>query len=263
MSGSQAQRWPAWFGFAALLIGIAVAIVASIPIGASGHAGTSVTAAQNDVLTVIQDLGWVGAAVYLALQRGAVRPGDFGLRFVGWRRALGLVLGGLAAFFVLSTVWFAAVHSSGREPEVLKDIGADSGTLGILAACALVSVLAPICEELLFRGFMFRALSNWRGPWPAAVITGIVFGLVHGLSAPAVDLVPLAFLGFVLCAIYHFSGSIYPCIAVHVINNAVAFGSAEHWVWRTVELLGASLATVALVLGAVRLASARWIPASD
>jgi membrane protease YdiL (CAAX protease family) len=124
-------------------------------------------------------------------------------------------------------------------------------------------VVAPICEELLFRGFIFSALRNWRGPWPAALITGVLFGAVHGLSAPAQDLLPLAFLGFVLCLIYQQTGSLYPCIVLHLLNNSIAFGADEHWGLRILELTAGSLATVALVLYLVQLASARWMPVSD
>ena len=46
--------------------------------------------------------------------------------------------------------------------------------------------------------------------WPAAIITGLVFGGVHAGSAPVVDLVPLAGLGFGLCLLYRYTGSLYP-----------------------------------------------------
>ena len=139
-------------------------------------------------------------------------------------KAVALVVGSLVLFYVVSYAWFTALHSSGAEKNLVKDLGGNTGTLGILAACAVTCVVAPICEELLFRGFIFRSLRNWRGVWPAAAITGVLFGAVHGLSAPAVDLLPLAFLGFVLCIVYQRSGSLYPCIALHVLNNAIAFG---------------------------------------
>jgi len=63
---------------------------------------------------------------------------------------------------------------------------------------------------------------------------------------------PLAFLGFVLCVVYQRSGSLYPCIALHLLNNTIAFGTDEHWQLRIVELTVASLAAVALVLYLVR-----------
>ena len=90
-------------------------------------------------------------------------------------------------------------------------------------------MIAPICEEFLFRGYIFTALRNWRGTLPAAILTGLLFGGVHAGSAPALDLLPLAALGFGLCLLYRYTGSLYPCIAAHSLNNCVAFASLEGW----------------------------------
>ncbi len=109
-------------------------------------------------------------------------------------------------------------------------------------------MVAPICEEFLFRGYFFTALRNWRGVWPAAVITGLVFGGVHVGSAPLADVVPLAALGFGLCLLYRYTGSLYPCIVAHSLNNSLAFGSLENWSAGEVLLLMlGSLAVIWLV----------------
>ena len=69
-----------------------------------------------------------------------------------------------------------------------------------------------------------RQAALWRrmGPWLAALITGVVFGLIHGLSSPIEFLPPLALLGFVLCILRWRTGSIYPCFVLHATNNAIA-----------------------------------------
>jgi membrane protease YdiL (CAAX protease family) len=263
------ERWPPWFGPLALvgglLAGIFGGIVAVLAVdGGSARSGT-LSPAATDIATVIQDLGFVAAAIFLAAHIAPVRAEQFGLRPArSLRVALLAFVGAAVAFIALSDAYFALLHSSGQEKEFVKEIGGNAGTLGVLAVCALTTVIAPVCEEILFRGFIFRSLSNWRGPWPAAVLTAILFGLAHGVSAPAVDLAPLAFLGFVLCVVYHWSGSLYPCIALHVVNNALALSDDESWgAWRSVALLFGSVVVVALVLAGVRLASARWTPASD
>jgi uncharacterized protein len=210
---------------------------------------------------VLQDLAFVAAAVMLARSVGPVRAAQFGLRPTAlWRRAIVVVPLALVGFFAVSAVWSAIVEVNGQEHELIKDIGGYGGTLEVLAACVVTCVVGPICEEILFRGFMFRSLANWRRPWQAALITGVLFGGTHALSAPAVDLVPLAVFGVLLCGIYQWSGSIYPCIALHILNNAVTLGISEHWAWRTIELIFGALLAAALVLWLVRLASARWQP---
>ncbi len=199
----------------------------------------------------MQDVAFVFAAVIFA-QMGMrkVRAWQFGLRHpdVGWWRAGWMIVVLLIAFVVLSVIWIEVVHPS--KEKVLESLGTNEGTVLLLLSAGLTCVVAPVCEELLFRGFIFTALRNWSGMIPAAVITGLVFGGVHAGSAPALDLVPLAALGFGLCLLYRYTGSLYPGIVAHALNNSVAFASLENWTggrgrscWRS-----ALLAIGALVL---------------
>jgi membrane protease YdiL (CAAX protease family) len=132
--------------------------------------------------------------------------------------------------------------------KLLEQLGAGEGTVLLLLSAALTCVIAPFCEEFLFRGFIYTALCNWRGPWPAAILTGLVFGGVHAGSAPAVDLVPLGALGFALCLLYRRTGSLYPCIAAHSLNNSLAFGALEHWGWQIPVLMVVALTLIALLV---------------
>ena len=60
---------------------------------------------------------------------------------------------------------------------------------------------------------------------------------MHAGSAPALDLVPLAALGFGLCLLYRYTGSLYPCIVAHSLNNSIAFASLEGWGWQVPVLI--------------------------
>ena len=270
MTEAREQRWPPWYGPAALVAGLIAGVIGGVIAvllvegGAAARSGT-LTPAATDIATVIQDLAFVAAAVFLAAQSGPVRPSQFGLVAPrSWWRSLGILVAAGVAFILIADIYFSVLHTSGQEKEFVKEIGGNAGTLSVLAVCVLTTVVAPVCEELLFRGFVFGSLRNWRGPWPAAVITGIVFGLVHGLSAPAVDLAPLALLGFLLCVVYYRTGSLYLCILMHAVNNAIALSSDESWgAGRAVALVFGSVALLALLAVALRLASARWTPATD
>jgi membrane protease YdiL (CAAX protease family) len=125
------------------------------------------------------------------------------------------------------------------------------------AVAFLVAVVAPIAEEFFFRGFFFGALRNWKGPWPAAIITGLVFGSIHVGSAEAAFLLPLAFFGFALCLLRERTGSLYPGIALHCMNNSLAFGVSQHWNWQILVLLVCALGLITLVALVGR---ARWTP---
>jgi membrane protease YdiL (CAAX protease family) len=195
----------------------------------------------------VQDAGFIAVAVFFAQLGGrALDASMFGLRPTRLWRAAMLLAGMLVVYFLFSLVW-AEVFNTSKE-KLLEQLGANETTTLLVLSAGLTCVIAPIAEEFLFRGYIFSALRNWRGTLPAAVITGLLFGGVHVGSAPAVDLLPLAALGFGLCLLYRATGSLYPCIAAHCINNSIAFASLESWAWwQALVLMGAALATLWLL----------------
>jgi membrane protease YdiL (CAAX protease family) len=251
--------WPAWMAPAALFGGLLLAafggLLVDLPAAAFGVDITSSHIPAGLVIadTAVQDIAFVIAAILLArIGARKARAWQFGLRHprVGWLHAGGMVLVLLFAFLLLSVVWVGVFHPT-RE-KLLETLGTNEGTALLLLSAGLTCVVAPVCEEFLFRGFIFTALRNWSGTFPAAVITGLVFGGVHVGSAPALDLVPLAGLGFGLCLLYRRSGSLYPGIVAHSLNNSIAFASLESWGWQTLVLMIASLAAIGALVQAAK-----------
>jgi len=254
--------WPAWSAPVALIGGLVLAAVAGlvvdIPALALGaHISSSHTPPGLAIAdTVVQDVAFVLVSIYCARRFGGrvVRAWQFGLRRpgAGWRSASGLILLLLVLFIVLSVVWSEAVNPT--KEKLLEQLGSNEGAGLLLLSAALTCVVAPVCEEFLFRGYIFTALRNWRGTLPAAVLTGLVFGGVHVGSAPVLDLAPLAGLGFGLCLLYRFTGSLYPSIVAHSLNNSLAFSSLEGWGWQTPVLMVSALAVIGgLVLACKRI----------
>jgi membrane protease YdiL (CAAX protease family) len=245
---SPRTTWRAWTAPVALLAGLVLAAVGALlvdlPALVLGANLTSTHTPPGLVIadTVVQDVGFVLAALYFAHLGGrAVRSWQFGLRRpgVGWWGAAGLVVLLMLVVLILSVGWDTLVNPS--KEKLLEQLGSNEGTSLLLLSAALTCVVAPICEEFLFRGYMFTALRNQLGTLAAATITGLIFGLVHAGSAPLLDLAPLAMLGFGLCLLYRYSGSLYPSIAAHSINNSIAFSSLEGWGWQLPVLMVCSL----------------------
>lgn len=93
-------------------------------------------------------------------------------------------------------------------------------TEGVLVyALIAIAVIPAICEEILFRGYILRAFEKSWGIILAILVSGLFFGLFH---LQAANLIPLATLGVVLAVMTWISGSIWPAIFAHFINNAVA-----------------------------------------
>jgi uncharacterized protein len=260
--------WPWWTAAAAVawafvLVAagsLAVALAAEVLFGVS-LASANPPGGVEIAGTVVQDALFVTAAVLAAGAGGrAVRAWQFGLQRpgVGWLSprtgfvwAAGMAALTVVAFLVFSAAWAEALNVNAKD-NLLERLGAGEGAALLLLTAGLTCAVAPICEEFLFRGLIFRALYNWRGFWPAAAATGLLFGAVHAGSAPAVYLVPLAALGFALCALYRATGSLYPCIAVHALNNSLAFGALENWGWQTAVLIVCAPAAIALLAVALK-----------
>ncbi len=148
-----------------------------------------------------------------ALERLGVRgfrPSGF-----GWMLAM------LGVYYVSAAIFSALVLKPDQE-EIGKQLGVCNPGIGI-AAFAVVSivVLAPVAEELFFRGFFFAGLRTRWSLWPSALLSGVIFGLVHAPTGPTAA-IPLAGLGVGLAWLYNKTGSVVPCMFAHFLNNAIA-----------------------------------------
>lgn len=160
--------------------------------------------------------------IMLLVARGLPRREAFALRRpLSWPRALGLGAAVLAAIYVVSAVLSPLLHP-GRE-QGLTPTGWQPAHAGAFAANFLVVVLvAPVVEELTFRGIGFTLLARF-GAWPAILLTGLAFGLAHGL----VEGLPLlAIFGCLLAWLRTRTDSVYPGMLVHGTFNAIALIAA-------------------------------------
>jgi len=254
--GETLPAWPPWIAPVALLCAfgaaIVVGVILAIAIAAGGGERDTSPPGLVIAATFFQDLALIGSALLFARMSGrGVRPSDFGLRRFRVPPALGWVVLAFLAQVAFTAVWSTIFGSPAEKDTLRHQLGADPGTFAFAAFVVLVTVVAPIAEEFFFRGFFFTVLRGWRGPWLAAVLTGVVFGSIHVGSAAAVSLVPLAFFGFVLCLIRWRTRALYPCIVLHAVNNCVAVGVDQdlHWGWQIVALMvAANLVIAALVL---------------
>jgi membrane protease YdiL (CAAX protease family) len=258
----ESPSWKPWMAWAALVAAFGGALMGALIIGVIGSAAGSSFSDPSPAVsisaTIVQDLCFIGAALLFANLSGRPRPEQFGLRPTPFWPAVGWIAVAFAAFYVFTLVWVAILGVSPDDTKLPDELGVKDSTYALLAVAFLVAVVAPMAEEFFFRGFFFGAMRNWRGPWPAAVITGLVFGGIHVGSAEAAFLLPLAFFGFSLCLLRERTGSLYPGIALHCMNNSLAFGVSQHWSWQIPVLFACALGLISLVGLTVR---ARWTPA--
>jgi membrane protease YdiL (CAAX protease family) len=128
--------------------------------------------------------------------------------------AAALAVGGLALYgLAVSALEIDMLEPGGAAPAtVLRDTPA-------LVLFGVVTVaMAPLAEELLFRGMLMRGLLR-LGPLPAIALSGVAFAAWH-LSPQAL---PLVAVGCILGWLYYTSGSLWQPLLFHVVFNLVAF----------------------------------------
>ena len=188
----------------------------------------------------------------------AGRPRRERLRLVSTRVPARGILAMIAGILALSQAIESLALLSGMGPGANLDwiarTLATATPVGLALAVLVVGGLAPIGEELFFRGFMLTRLRRVWSAGPAIVATALAFGLIHGewahgLLATGIGL----YLGLVTVR----SDSVLPAVICHVANNTVsvllsaAIGSPQ----------GRGVNAVLLVVTAlIFAASLRWLP---
>lgn len=225
---------PVWAPFAALLaVLIIVSITAAAVYGVLKASDPSIKSTDDLPdgatlgLTFFQDLVFVfGAWISVKLALGSGALDRLGLRRVrSWREALKWAGGAYAVFWIAAIV-LALAFGDPKDQTLVTDLKEEDSTITLIGWAVLICVLAPVVEEIFFRGFMFGAfLKRMPLVW-AALLDGLVFGLGHAPAAP-IQLIALGAFGVGLCLLYWRTQSIIPCMALHALNNSITFGATK------------------------------------
>jgi membrane protease YdiL (CAAX protease family) len=155
--------------------------------------------------------------IVLLIARG--RPADeyLGLRRpTSWGLAGGLALLVLIGVFILSGI-LSPLLQPGQEQGLVPKTWQPAHAVAFAANFVIVALLAPVVEEITFRGLGYKLLEPF-GRWTAIVLVGLLFGLAHGL----VEALPiLAAFGAGLAYIRMRTGSVYPGMIVHAAFNSL------------------------------------------
>jgi hypothetical protein len=206
-------------------------------------------------LTVVQD-GLLVLAAWLALRLslGHAGPEELGLRRVKRvARAIGLALLVYLAFLAAQYL-LILLFGAPPDQELVTDIKEEKTTAVLVGFAIMTCVVAPVAEEIFFRGFMFRVFNAKLGPVWGTLLTGAVFGLVHAPN-PVIGLVALGVLGAGLCVLYLRVQSIIPGMALHAFNNSITFGITTKL--HDAAFAGLVVGSVGLVLAGATAVSAR------
>jgi membrane protease YdiL (CAAX protease family) len=203
--------------YGGILLSVAAQKLAGIP--ADGTEALQLT---------ITTLSFQGAVLILAgrlvHEHGLSWTQAFGL---GQRGLRAMLIGFMCAFSILPVAWglqrlsVQLMTALGWDPEVqqavnifsLTDAWSDRIVLGVVAL-----ILAPVAEEVLFRGILYPAIKGFGLPQVAFWTTAVVFSLIHFNAATFLPLLAFACL---LNVLYEITGNLLSCMAAHMSFNAI------------------------------------------
>ena len=211
----------------AFLIGVAASVVVAIVVIAANGGEDPTTAQLFGLVAGTQALGSLGAALLFVRKHGSGSvAADLGLRF---RRSdlLGLLIGvGLQILVVLIMLPITELLGIDESPQdAIQRASEANDAVTIMAAIIAIGILAPISEEVIFRGMMFRSLrwrfTRMRAVWISAAIFGGIhlFGVVDFNAAALILPIPLTGVGVVLAMMTESRRSITMPIMTHMGFN--------------------------------------------
>ena len=231
-----AVKWNPWQAIAVFFVGnlvIAQVVVGTIVLGAMGvGSGEPIEGLPQIVATVAADVAFLAAMLAWLTWRAR-----------DWRRLVGITLGakgvrdaavgfgagallyvvvGVVVAVPLLAIFRRVFGADVAPPEQIP--GSLSINAKILTAC-LALVLAPVTEELFYRGIFYRSLRDRHGVVLGAVVSAVLFGASHVVDAPWRDVVFLqtlmVFTGIGLALIYERRANLVADIAAHVAFNVI------------------------------------------
>jgi len=155
------------------------------------------------------------ALAIAVLPLGRDGPAALGLRPVGWRPIVFGVLGTTVLSFVVSQL--------GPQPEGVKQVTEGIQGVKALQTLAVLGLLAPLAEELVFRGMLYGWLAGRWSNLVAFIVSSLAFAAAHTEPLHILLVLPL---GFWFGWLRWRTGSLVPTIVAHMINNTIAVAAA-------------------------------------
>jgi uncharacterized protein len=164
--------------------------------------------------------GLMGLAAFYAAFAVRLRAhAAFGVRRTSGKwLLLGAVLG-LGAVVVTQGVVIVYALLGGdvaaADPQGDYRAASQGGVLMFVLNALFLAVLTPIGEEFAFRGVLVSGLRRY-GPWISVPVSAVLFALVHGVN---IVLVPAVVVGIITAILFLRSGSVWPGVMTHAVNN--------------------------------------------
>ena len=175
---------------------------------------------NREMLTVLGAFFLIGllAVIVAVAPLGKAAFPALGLRPANWKYP---VFGALGTLFLS-----VAVSQIGIEPQGMKQvIDVVREPHELILSLLLLSVLAPIVEELVFRGLLYGWIAGRWGGTPALIVSSLAFAAAHWEPAHIILVLPL---GFLFGWLRRRTDSLLPSLFSHIVNNGFALLAAVY-----------------------------------
>jgi len=175
---------------------------------------------NREMLTVLGAFFLIGllAVIVAVAPLGKMAFPALGLRSANWKYP---VFGALGTLFLS-----VAVSQIGIEPQGMKQvIDVVREPHELILSLLLLSVLAPVVEELVFRGLLYGWIAGRWGGTPALIVSSLAFAAAHWEPAHIILVLPL---GFLFGWLRRRTDSLLPSLFSHIVNNGFALLAAVY-----------------------------------
>lgn len=160
--------------------------------------------------------------------RGNLRE-FFGLRWPEWKKVFWIAPAFVFGIMVLVSLQLSLGWKDwtevkfGANPQASVSVLRESKDVLLVSVVAFSAVvIAPLTEEIIFRGYLYPVVKRFTDRWFAALFTGVLFGVIH---FNIFGLPTLTIIGIVLVILYEKTGSLWVTIACHAAFNATTVGA--------------------------------------
>jgi CAAX protease family protein len=208
-------------GYTIFVIIVLIAIVGAFLVGLDIDDGTPAEINLSLIAQTAANLAILSGIFWFVRRRGA-GPDDFGIRPWDYGRWWWIVvafviasyatLGGYA--LLIEQLDIEALEPESNVPDEIKD-----SAITLVLAAFFSILIAPVTEELFFRGFLLGGVKQSYGLAVGVMASSLLFGLVHGQLGL---LIPFAVIGGYLALAYLYTHSIWGSVACHLTFNTLS-----------------------------------------
>lgn len=204
-----------------LVFGVILIIVINVIRGANPEDLLKPTVAQTISLTALEAVALIGGVYLFGLRRKGFDWEAVGIRSTSANWYLVAILATLIVIPLASLVTIAVYFAAGQtleNPQLDFLLPEGLSAIDALVMLILAGFIAPLGEELLFRGVIYTIFRERWGIWLSVLLSSFIFAVIHGNVAVGIT---GFLLGIVAAVIFELSRSLWTAVLVHAINNSL------------------------------------------